>query len=187
MLASAVHYNWLLHQLDVANAFLRGILNEDIYMTQPQGFIDPCFPHHLRKYTNPYMDFNRHSGLVWTVFSHLCWSFSLYTALPSLSYSHSTLCGCSYNYRQWFQVHLHSYFSTWYGVWDERSWTSSSLLRDWGSRTPSRLFLSQSKYAKDLLERTPMLDCRPYNSPLIQSFTVEWSTSKWIITLSVKR
>ena len=47
--ALAVHYNWCLHQLDVTNAFLHGLLNEEIYMCQPQGFVDPCFPNHICK------------------------------------------------------------------------------------------------------------------------------------------
>lgn len=44
ILALAVHFKWPLHQLDVTKAFLHGILQEEIYMTQPPGFIDPSFP-----------------------------------------------------------------------------------------------------------------------------------------------
>lgn len=46
-LALAVHFQWQLHQLDATNAFLLGILEEDFYMTQPQGVVDNCFPNHV--------------------------------------------------------------------------------------------------------------------------------------------
>ena len=44
VLSLAVRNNWLINQLDVSNAFLHGMLDETIYMTQPPGYIDPRFP-----------------------------------------------------------------------------------------------------------------------------------------------
>ena len=39
LLALAVLEDWEIHQLDVKSAFLNGMLDEEIYMEQPQGFI----------------------------------------------------------------------------------------------------------------------------------------------------
>lgn len=49
ILGLAAHSNWKLHQLDVKNAFLHGLLHEEVYMSQPGGFEDPSFPTYVCK------------------------------------------------------------------------------------------------------------------------------------------
>ena len=41
MLAIAAFYDYEIWQMDVKTAFLNGNLSEDVYMTQPEGFVDP--------------------------------------------------------------------------------------------------------------------------------------------------
>ena len=41
MLAIAAFYDYEIWQMDVKTAFLNGFLEEELYMMQPEGFIDP--------------------------------------------------------------------------------------------------------------------------------------------------
>jgi hypothetical protein len=49
VLSLAVSQGWSLRQLDVHNAFLHGVLEEEVYMRQPPGYEDKNAPHHLCK------------------------------------------------------------------------------------------------------------------------------------------
>ncbi|PNX68147.1 hypothetical protein L195_g056008, partial [Trifolium pratense] len=45
----ALVQKWSIRQLDVKNAFLHGVLSENIYMEQPPGIIDLQYPNHVCK------------------------------------------------------------------------------------------------------------------------------------------
>ncbi|GKB23490.1 ribonuclease H-like domain-containing protein [Tanacetum coccineum] len=47
VLSLAVSRKWLIHHLDVKNAFLNGDLSENVYMHQPPDFIDARSPNHV--------------------------------------------------------------------------------------------------------------------------------------------
>ena len=49
ILAIASHLNFKLYQMDVKSAFLNGMLQEEVYVEQPKGFIDPHRPDDVYK------------------------------------------------------------------------------------------------------------------------------------------
>jgi hypothetical protein len=49
LLSLAVSHNWSLRQIDIQNAFLLGVLDEDVHMKQPLGFEDSTYPKNLCK------------------------------------------------------------------------------------------------------------------------------------------
>nr|GEW72900.1 retrovirus-related Pol polyprotein from transposon TNT 1-94 [Tanacetum cinerariifolium] len=48
-LAYAAHRNMVVYQMDVKTAFLNSNLREDVYVSQPDGFVDPDKPNHVYK------------------------------------------------------------------------------------------------------------------------------------------
>ncbi|GJX43308.1 retrovirus-related pol polyprotein from transposon TNT 1-94 [Tanacetum coccineum] len=48
-LAFAAHMNMVVYQMDVKTAFLNGNLREEVYVSQPDGFVDKDKPNHMYK------------------------------------------------------------------------------------------------------------------------------------------
>ncbi|GJS37007.1 copia protein [Tanacetum coccineum] len=46
-LANAASENMTVYQMDVKTTFLNGELKEEVYVSQPEGFVDPDRPHHV--------------------------------------------------------------------------------------------------------------------------------------------
>ncbi|GJZ25208.1 retrovirus-related pol polyprotein from transposon TNT 1-94 [Tanacetum coccineum] len=46
-LAFAAHMNMIVYQMDAKTAFLNGILRKEVYVSQPNGFVDPENPNHV--------------------------------------------------------------------------------------------------------------------------------------------
>nr|GEW66841.1 retrovirus-related Pol polyprotein from transposon TNT 1-94 [Tanacetum cinerariifolium] len=48
-IAFAAHMNMIVYEMDVKITFLNGILREEVYVSQPNGFVDPENPNHVYK------------------------------------------------------------------------------------------------------------------------------------------
>nr|GFA26448.1 hypothetical protein [Tanacetum cinerariifolium]GFA35107.1 hypothetical protein [Tanacetum cinerariifolium] len=49
LLAFTSYTGFIVYQMDVKSAFLYGTINEEVYVTQPLGFVDPKFPNKVYK------------------------------------------------------------------------------------------------------------------------------------------
>ena len=179
VLSLVVTNKWPLRQLDVKNTFLNGTLTEHVYMEQLPGHIDPRFPHHvchLKKALYslkqaPRAWFQRFSSFLLTL------GFSCSRADTSLFVFHQQsgiiylllyvddiiITGNNSSLLDSFTRKLHSEFAT------KDLGSLSYFLGLESSPTPDGLFLSQLKYARDILTRAQLLDSKPVHTPMVVS------------------
>ena len=86
-LALANEHDLEIHQMDVKTAFLNGELDYDIYMSQPEGFINEDKPNHVCKLRKSIYGLKQ---------SARCWNTTLDEYLKSTGYRKSDADGCIY-------------------------------------------------------------------------------------------
>jgi histone deacetylase 1/2 len=179
VLSIAVSRDWSLRQLDVKNAFLHGVLEEEVYMKQPPGFEHPDTPHHVCRLDKALYGLKQ-APRAW--YSRLSAKLQDLGFLPSKADTSLFL----YN-KSGVTIFVLIYV-------DDIIVTSSSdhaiaaLLKDLNAhfaikdlgalhfflgievqRTAHSLLLTQAKYAHDLLAKVGMLDCKSAPTPLSSS------------------
>ena len=80
VLALAAQFGWVLRQLDIKNAFLHGILQEEVFMAQPPGFVDV---------TSPDLVCKLHKSLYGLKQAPRAWNDRFTSFLPSLGFKHT--------------------------------------------------------------------------------------------------
>nr|GFA76158.1 hypothetical protein [Tanacetum cinerariifolium] len=141
VLSLAVTNHWHLHQLDVKNAFLNGDLRETVYMEQPLGYVDSRNPNYVCRLNKAFYGLKQ-APRAW--FQRL-----IYLDDMILTGNHEP------SIKQ-FIGRLQSEFAI------KDSGNLSYFLGLEVSHTSNGLFLSQTKYAHDILHRAGLLDSKPY-------------------------
>ncbi|GKB37917.1 ribonuclease H-like domain-containing protein [Tanacetum coccineum] len=176
VLSLAVSREWPIHQLDVKNAFLHGHLTETVYMHQPPGFVDSVHPDyvcHLQRSLYglkqaPRAWFQRFASFVTRIgFQHSKTDTSLFVFHrgPDVAYlllyvDDIILTASSTTFLQRIISLLHGEFA----MTDLGS--LNYFLGVSAQRTASGMFLSQSKFAVEILERANMQKCNPCKTPV---------------------
>ncbi|GJS27839.1 retrovirus-related pol polyprotein from transposon TNT 1-94 [Tanacetum coccineum] len=62
--AYAAHKNMTIYQIDVKTAFLNGQLKEEVYISQPEGFVDLDNPSHVYKLKKALYGLNKHHCMI---------------------------------------------------------------------------------------------------------------------------
>ncbi|GJS39846.1 ribonuclease H-like domain-containing protein [Tanacetum coccineum] len=153
VLSLAVSRKWPIHQLDVKNAFLNGDLSETVYMHQPPGFVDARFPNHVCRLQRSLYGLKQAPRAWFQRFGSQVAYLLLYVDDIILMASSTALL-------QQLIDSLHREFDmTDLGALNYFLCISTV-------RHSTSLFLSQRKYALQLLERAHMVNYNPSRTPV---------------------
>ena len=87
LLAFVVENDMLIHQMDVVTAFLNGSLEEEIYMEQPEGYVQPGKRHLVCKLKKSLYGLKQ---------SPRCWNTAFRQYMESIGFKQSTADPCVY-------------------------------------------------------------------------------------------
>lgn len=172
----AVNRGWQLKQLDVNNAFLQGELLEEVYMTQPPGFLDRDRPQHVCRLKKPIYGLKQAPRAWYMALKHHLLEIGFKNSLADTSLF-TFIAGAQQTY---ILVYVDDIIVT--GS-DPRH--VASVLQSLGhrfsikdpvdlhyflgvevTRSPKGLHLMQRRYILDLLTRTNMLDAKTMSTPM---------------------
>ncbi|GJW16785.1 ribonuclease H-like domain-containing protein [Tanacetum coccineum] len=176
VLSLALSRGWHVHQLDVKNAFLNGDLSETVYMYQPLGFVDSCFSHHVCQLQRSlyglkqtprawFQRFARYALRVGFSSSRCDSSLFIYSHGTQIAYlliyvDDIVLTASSTDLLQRIISSLNKEFDM-TNLGALNYFLGISVTRD-----STGMFLSQKKYALELLDRAYMANCNPTRTPV---------------------
>ncbi|MFS8003771.1 putative RNA-directed DNA polymerase [Helianthus anomalus] len=176
-IALAAIHHWPLHQLDVKNAFLNGVLEEEVYMEQPLGFIVKEEASKVCKLRRSLYGLKQSPRAWFGRFSSVMEEFGMVGS----TYDHSVF----FRHHQGRRIILVVYVDDIIVTGDDEDGItklkqflqSQFQISDLGrlryflgievSRSPQGILLCQRKYVLDMLTECGLLGCKPVDSPML--------------------
>ncbi|XP_019090121.1 PREDICTED: uncharacterized protein LOC109128365 [Camelina sativa] len=188
VLEVAVKKNWQIHQVDINNAFLQGTLKEEVYITQPSGFVDKDRLHYVCRLNKALYGLKQATRawyqelktfLLQAGFRNSLADTSLFIYhkgsdfIYVLVYVDDIIIAGAPSLVQAFNLALANRFSL------KDLGPLSYFLGIEATRSSKGLHLMQRKYITDLLIKTRMLDAKPVTTPMVSSpkLTLESGTT----------
>nr|GFA28189.1 retrovirus-related Pol polyprotein from transposon TNT 1-94 [Tanacetum cinerariifolium] len=147
-LAYAAHKNMVVYQMDVKNAFLNGNLREEVYVSQPDGFMDPDNRNHVYKLKKALYGLKQ---------APHAWYDVLSSFLLSQDFSKGSVDPTLFIRRNGTELLLMSMMGK-----------ISFVLGLQISQSPRGIFINQSKYALESLKKYGFESCDPVDTPMVE-------------------
>ncbi|KAJ9539032.1 hypothetical protein OSB04_031765 [Centaurea solstitialis] len=175
-LAYAAHKNIKVFQMDVKSAFLNGVLHEEVYIEQPEGFVDPDFPDHVCILDKALYGLKQ---------APRAWYETLTNHLLSKGFKRGTIDTTLFLKKEGDDLLLVQIYvdDIIFGSTNPELCTKFSKIMETEfemsmmgelnfflgiqvKQNPDGIFINQSKYIKDMLKKFNMTDCSPIKTPM---------------------
>ncbi|GJZ79811.1 retrovirus-related pol polyprotein from transposon TNT 1-94 [Tanacetum coccineum] len=141
-LAYAAHMNMVVYQMDVKTTFLNGNLREEVYVSQPYGFVDPDIPNYVYKLKKALYGLKQ---------APRAWYDMLSSFLISQDFSKGSVDPT---------------------LFIRREGTELLLI----SQNPRGIFINQSKYALESLNKYGFESCNLVDTPMVEKSKLDEDT-----------
>ena len=187
LIAIAQQKGMKLHQVDVSTAFLNGLLEEEVYMQQPPGFIKEGEEHLVCKLNKSIYGLKQ---------APRCWNMALDAYLKELRFEQTKSDPCIYVSTEGETFYLGVYVDdiVLAGTTEERIREIKNALsrkfeiKDIGKlhyflgmtikQTDEKIWIGQPKYTENLLKKFGMQDCKPVSTPVEPGQKLEAATDR---------
>jgi hypothetical protein len=187
---------WKLHQMDVKTAFLNGVIEEEVYIEQPQGFEVEDRKTHVCRLKK---------ALYGSKQAPRAWYRKIYSFLMSLGFTKSKIDSNLYfKVMNDEPVILLIYVDDLFLTGEDNLITNCKKkliaefeMKDLGPmhyflglevwQSPKKIFLNQGKYAVEILKRFDMLECKAMNTPMETNLKLLVDTSSELVDATLYR
>ncbi|GJS19168.1 retrovirus-related pol polyprotein from transposon TNT 1-94 [Tanacetum coccineum] len=180
--ANVASKNKTIYQMDVKTAFLNGELKEEVYVSQPEGFVDPDHPTHVYRLKKALYGLKQAPRAWYDTLSRFLLDnkFSKGAVDPTLftqkTGKHILPCPRFFPLgflwkgflRRQPYLDLYCSYRVAAGLWDARLIICLQV-----SQNPGGIFINQSKFALEILKKFGMDSCDPVDTPMVDRLKLD--------------
>ncbi|GJR91125.1 retrovirus-related pol polyprotein from transposon TNT 1-94 [Tanacetum coccineum] len=153
-IANATHKNMTIYQMDIKMAFLNGDLKEEVYVSQPEGFVDQDNPSHVYKLKKALYGLKQ---------APRAWYDMLSSFLISQHFSKGAVDPTLFTWHAGNDLLL---MTTKFKM--SMMGQMSFFLRLQISQSPKGIFINQSKYASEIVKKYSLLSIDFVDTPMVK-------------------
>ncbi|GJX09521.1 retrovirus-related pol polyprotein from transposon TNT 1-94 [Tanacetum coccineum] len=157
-IANAASKNMTIYQMDVKTTFLNGELKEEVYVSQPEGFVDPDHPTYVYRLKKALYGLKQ-APRAWKTGKHIL-LVQIYVDDIIFASTDPKACDIFSNeMSSKFQMSMMGQMSFFLGLQV--------------SQNPGGIFINQSKFALEILKKFGMDSCDPVDTPMVDRLKLD--------------